>query len=92
MSWIAIQRSPDEGEIAGPRKSNYLMSPPPGHYYYYFILFLSLTGSSVGLGPCITKDGGPRFEPPGGTLGIPQYIGEAYPVGSPEPQGDYGDA
>ena len=29
----------------------------------------SLTGSSVGLGPCLTKGGGPRFEPPEGTLG-----------------------
>ena len=29
---------------------------------------------------------------PGGYWGIPQFTGEAYPAGSPGPQGDYGDA
>ena len=29
---------------------------------------------------------------PGGHWGIPQFTGEAYPVGSLGPQGDYGDA
>ena len=52
----------------------------------------SLIGSSVGLGSCLIKGGGLRFEPPGGHWGIPQFTGKAYPVCSPGALRDYGDA
>ena len=47
----------------------------------------SLTGSSVDLGPCLTKGGGFRVRASRGDTG--EY---SYPVGSPGPLGDYGDA
>ena len=39
-----------------------------------------------------TKAEVPGSSLPGGYWGIPQFTGEAYPAGSPGPQGDYGDA
>ena len=52
----------------------------------------SLTGSSVGLGPCLTKAEVPSSSLPGGHWGISQFTGKAYLVGSLGPLGDYGDA
>ena len=46
-----------------------------------------LTGSSIGLGPCLTKGGGFRVRASRGDTG--EY---SYPVGSPGPLEDYGDA
>ena len=39
-----------------------------------------------------TKAEVPGSSLPGGYWGIPQFTEEAYPAGSPGPQGDYGDA
>ena len=47
----------------------------------------SLRGSSVGLGSCLTKDGGFRVRASRGDTG--EY---SYSVSSPRPLGDYGDA
>ena len=46
---------------------------------------ISLTGSSVGLGSCLTKVEVPGSSLPGGHWGIPQFTGEVYPIDSSEP-------